>query len=177
MKNIFLVTGEIGAGKTSLISSLISEIKTLGIEVKGIYSPPRIEKGEKTGIFAIDIASGNKKLLAFYKPGWDPDNPNREWKMDTEILDWGDDIIRNSIPTNVLIIDELGYLEFEKNSGWISAFSILAGVDYKSAIVVVRPSLLNQALARWNTARVITLEDPRLISDHTALLISQILAI
>ena len=47
--------------------------------------------------------------MAIYQPGWDAENPNREWKMDPEVLKWGDNVIRNSVPTSILIIDELGF--------------------------------------------------------------------
>ena len=78
---------------------------------------------------------------------------------------------------HILIIDELGYLEFEKNIGWISAFKILDKGDYKSAIVVVRAGLLKQALAKFENAVVITVADPAQIKEHTSFLIAQILAI
>jgi len=177
MRKIFLITGKTGSGKTSLVASLLSEINKLGIKATGVYSPERIEKGEKTGIFTVDLSTGVKELLAIHQQGWDPENPNREWKMDPEVLKWGDDVIRNSVPTAVLIIDELGYLEFEKNTGWVSAFKILDEGDYKSAIVVVRAGLLKQALAKFGNAIAMTVENPAQIKEHTSFLVAQILAI
>jgi len=177
MKQIFLITGETGTGKTSLISNLLSETNKLGIKATGIYSPARIEKGVKTGIFAVDLSTREKKLLAIYQKGWDPENLNREWKMDPEVLKWGDDVIRNSVPTTLIIIDELGYLEFEKNAGWLSAFKTLKEGDYKCAIVVVRTSLLKQAISKFENVVVITVEDLEQIKEHSNYLIAQILAI
>lgn len=177
MKQIFLITGETGSGKTSLIANLFLEINKLGIKTTGVYSPARIEKGAKTGIFTADLSTGVKKLLAIHQQGWDPENPNREWKMDTEVLKWGDEVFRNSVPTTILIIDELGYLEFEKNMGWISAFNILDEGDYKIAIVVVRAGLMEQALTKFENAVVLTVADPAQIKEYTSFLVAQILAI
>ena len=94
--------------------------------------------------------------------------------MDPKVLDWGDVVIQNSVPTNILIIDELGYLEFEKKMGWISAFKILDEGDYKNAIVVVRASLLGKALEKFENAVVIAVKNPTQIKEHTSFLVSQI---
>jgi nucleoside-triphosphatase THEP1 len=96
--------------------------------------------------------------------------------MDPEVLKWGESILLNSTPTRVLIIDELGYLEFEKNSGWTCAFDILEEGTYEVAIITVRVSLLPQALKRWETARVIHLEEPSQITAQAADLEAQLLA-
>ncbi len=175
MKQIFLISGEPGSGKTSLVINLLSEINKLGIKNSGIYSPARFENGTKTGIYAVDLSTGNKELLAIHQPGWDADNPKREWKMDLEVLNWGDNVIRDSAPTNVLIIDELGYLEFEKKMGWMSAFKVLDEGNYINALVVVRTGLLDKALNIFENVSVITVEDPAQINDHFRFLISQIL--
>jgi len=177
MKKIFLISGESGVGKTTLVVNLNSEINKLGVKTSGIYSLARIKRGIKTGIFAIDLSSGSKKLLAIHQPGWDSENPNREWKMDPEALKWGDIVIKNSVPTTILIIDELGYLEFEKNMGWNSAFKVLDEGEYKCAIVVVRASLLEKALEKFDNAQVIAIKNPREIKENTNFLISQIVAI
>lgn len=176
-KNIIIITGEVRAGKTLLISNLLAEINKLEIKATGVYSPARFEGGTKTGIYIVDITSGKKRLLANFQPGWDPQNPMREWKMDPQILQWGDKVIKDSVPTTVLIIDELGYLEFEKKSGWISAFEILKKGDYKIGIVVVRSGLLKQAMTKWENAKIIDIDEPSKSKEITSFLISQIQAV
>jgi nucleoside-triphosphatase THEP1 len=173
---IFIISGDVRTGKTLLISNLLNELSKLGLKATGVYSPARFENGEKTGIYAVDISSGLKELMAIHQPGWDLANPNREWKMDPEVLKWGDKVIQYSVPTTVLIIDELGFLEFEKNTGWISAFDILEDGDYKIAIVVVRAGLLKLALAKWENARIIYIEQPSQSKERASFLIDQIQA-
>ena len=55
----------------------------------------------------------------------------------------------------LLIIDELGPLEFVDKGGLQKAFEILDSNRYEKAIVVVRPSLLDQATSIWPSAEVI----------------------
>ncbi len=160
-KRIFIITGEVKAGKTQLVSNVISALRKLKFKVTGVYSPARFENNVKTGIYLVDISNEKKKLLANYQPGWDYDNSKREWKMDPEVLQWGFEVIRESVPTSVLIIDELGFLEFEKNQGLTSAFDILKDGVYRLAIVVVRIGLLKQAMAKWESAKVIYMDERR----------------
>ena len=174
---IFIITGEVRSGKTLLISNVVSELRKINVKVTGVYSPARFEGEVKTGIYLLDIFSQKIKLLANYQPGWDPENPKREWKMDPEVLHWGHKVIRESIPTSVLIIDELGFLEFEKNQGWTAAFDILKGGDYKLAIVVVRIGLIKQAMVKWESAKVIYMDNPSQCKVNTNLLVNQIRAI
>jgi nucleoside-triphosphatase THEP1 len=176
MQKIFIVTGETRSGKTLLISRVISEINLRKVKVSGVFSPARFEGELKTGIYLVDISSQEKRLLANYKPGWDAENPKREWMMNPEVLQWGNTIIRDSLPTSVLIIDELGFLEFEKNQGWVSAFKILDEGEYNIAIIVVRIGLLRQALNKWKSAEIIFMDSESQCDDYVDYLMVQILA-
>jgi nucleoside-triphosphatase THEP1 len=174
---IFIITGEVRSGKTLLISNVISELRKLKVKVTGVYSPARFEDGVKTGIYLDDISSQEKRLLANFVPGWDPENPKREWKMVTDVLQWGGEVIQESVPTSVLIIDELGFLEFEKNQGWTAAFEVLENGDYGIAIVVVRSGLLKKAISKWETSKVIHMDLPSQCNIKTEFLVDQVLAI
>jgi nucleoside-triphosphatase THEP1 len=174
--NIFIISGEVRTGKTLLISNVISALVKSKVIVKGVYSPARFEGNEKTGIYVEEISTGVRKLLADFQPGWDTENPGREWKMDPDALKWGDEILQRSIPTDALIIDELGYLEFEKNQGWLSAFEILESDQFKIALVVIRTAILKQALAKWPSAKIIHLDYSVPGKVFTEFLVNQTLA-
>lgn len=42
----------------------------------------------------------------------------------------------------MLIIDEIGPLEFGRNAGWTASFGVLEGKEYQLAIVVIRPAYI-----------------------------------
>jgi nucleoside-triphosphatase THEP1 len=174
--DIFIITGDVRTGKTLILSKVIFSLSKSNVKVTGVYSPARFERDVKTGIYLVDISSQIKRLLADYKPGWDSENPKREWKMDPEVLQWGNEVLRRSVPTEVLVIDELGFLEFEKNQGWTSAFEILESNDFKIALVVVRIGLLKHALSKWPAAKIIYMEDPSQCEIHKEFLVDQVLA-
>jgi len=42
-----------------------------------------------------------------------------------------------------LVIDELGYLEFELKTGWTASFEVLHSKKYRLAMVVIRPECID----------------------------------
>jgi nucleoside-triphosphatase THEP1 len=156
---INLITGERGVGKTILCSTLIEKMKIKEYSVAGIISPGLYHNDVKVGIKAINIKSGENVKLADYSPGWDTENPLRIWKMNSDAISWGNDVLNNSIPCDVLIIDEIGYLEFEKNSGWNNSFKILREKEFKIAFIVVRIDLMGAALSYWEKAQILKIEN------------------
>ena len=142
-------------GKTFFCQKLADELIKKGFSVKGIISYGVFKEGKKKSIIAINIATGNKIKLADFKPGWDPEKPIREWKINKAAILWGNEVLDNSVPCDVLIIDEIGFLEFEKNGGWKKVFDVVKTGLYNKAFVVIRPSLIKNALSIWGDAHVI----------------------
>ncbi len=153
--NIIFLTGERDSGKTIICEQVIKKISSECKTITGVISPGRYEDSKKTGIYCLDIASGEKKLLAFYSPGWDTQNPQRDWQFIWETLHWGNEVLGNSVPTDLLVIDEVGYLEFEKEEGWVNALAALDSRKYEYALVIVRPVLIENALERYPDAKLI----------------------
>lgn len=155
---ILLITGEKGSGKTQFCSFLVDQLKKEGILVKGVLSPGRFMDHKKVEVFAEDISSGDQKKLAIHEPGWDPSFPKREWRMQEDTLSWGNDVILKSVPTDVLIIDELGFLEFEERKGWYSSLQAIGEGNFHYAFVVVRPQLLDLAMEQFGTMEKINID-------------------
>lgn len=175
--NIIFLTGERDTGKTIVCEQVIKEMSRILKPITGVVSPGQYENERKTGIYCFDIATGDKKVLAFYSPGWDEQNPQREWEFIRETLNWGNELLANSIPTDLLVIDEIGFLEFEKDEGWTNALAVLDSRKYQNALVVVRPALIENALERYPDAKVITIsstEDREIIIQQLVSLFSTI---
>jgi nucleoside-triphosphatase THEP1 len=155
---INLITGERDVGKTILCSKIAEKFKNLGYSVAGIISPGIYHDNDKIGITALDIKSGRKVRLADFSPGWDKEKPSRIWKMNPAAIPWGNHVLSKSVPCEILIIDEIGYLELENNGGWKKSFEILEGKLFKMAFIVIRRELVEIALSNWENAQVIILE-------------------
>ena len=102
--------------------------------VAGLLSPAVMQDGQKTGIFLEDLNSGEQRLLAI-----DPLTPHAnfvrasspfgrgesvhtfpvgKWLFDPQVLRWGNAVLASCPPCDLLIVDELGPLEFNVGKGW-----------------------------------------------------------
>ena len=159
MSKIYLLTGEIQSGKTNLCLELIEMAKAEGILLGGVISPGVFDEGKKIAIDLMDLKSGERRNLAGERGEEDPEISTQRWAFKTDAIAWGNQVLKSAIPCDLLIIDELGPLEFNRGEGWMSAFEVIASEGYRWAIVVVRPSLLEEALDRWDVDRIINLDD------------------
>ena len=127
----------------------------------GILSPAVILKGIKIGIDLVDIHSQEHRRLATRKNGGDTSThinnavETPEWRFDSEVLNWANEILEQLSGSDFLIVDEFGPLEFSRVGGFQSGMSLIDTRDYQHAFVVVRPALLPAAQGRWPWSTVL----------------------
>jgi iron complex transport system ATP-binding protein len=153
---LILVTGLSGAGKTSWCSRLINLAKRGGLKVGGILSPGIFKGQQKTGIEVKNLETGESRQLAKLHEGGNLTLSTPRWTFHPEIMDWANTVLEDSSDTDLLIIDELGPLEFLRDEGLLAGLERIDEGDYKVACVVVRSSLLPKALQRWPHALVVS---------------------
>ncbi|NTW28222.1 MAG: hypothetical protein HGA39_02510 [Coriobacteriia bacterium] len=156
-----IVSGPSGCGKTSWCLALLAQAQLTGVEFHGVVCPPVFENGRKTG---IDVAflggeeDGTRLRLAERRDLSIPSDPSTfrlAWNFDSQLMQRVErhfDLLRAS---EYLIVDEIGPLELLSGVGWQSALSVIDSGVYRTAFVVVRPSLLEIATTRWPSAEVI----------------------
>lgn len=154
---LFLITGDSGAGKTTWCQARAASAWAAGWHVGGLLSPPVIVDGQKLAIDLVDMSTDEQRRLAqLRQSAVDPaDFATKKWLFDPAVLAWGNDVLRQITAVDLLIIDELGPLEFERGHGLQAAFGLIEAGLYRLAGVVIRPSLLAQAQQRWPGAQVI----------------------
>jgi nucleoside-triphosphatase THEP1 len=155
LERINIISGKRGVGKSIFCLDLVRKLECKNISVSGIISPGKFLGKKKIGILAKNISNGITTKFADYLPGWDHEKPQREWKINEDAIHWGNSILENIESCEVLIIDELGFLEFEKNMGWIKAFQVLEKDIYKIAFIIVRPELVESAMDLWTECKII----------------------
>lgn len=144
-----IVSGASGAGKTTACQHLLVQMQAAGGRISGILSPPRFEEGRKTGIFARNLHSGEQRLLASCLPGEIDGLRFGQWYFDRTVLEWGNAALAAAPLTDLLLIDELGPLEFDWQQGWTAAFDLLARPAAGIMIVTVRPACLEPLHDLW----------------------------
>ena len=159
--HLWILTGPRGSGKTTLCRRLAAEAKSLGWDVAGVVSPAVFDGGDKTGIEALDLRSGESRLFA--RRPVDPDgglSHRQRWVYDPIALAWGNQILSSAIPCDMLVVDELGPLELEAGQGWNAGLKALNSRAYQVALVTVRPELLAASRKRWPFAGAVDVESP-----------------
>lgn len=155
---LVIVTGEMGAGKTTWVRHFIDYARTQQATVCGLLSLALFEDGIKNGIGLVNLATGEQRQLARLRLASDGEQAGvttKRWRFDPDTLAWGDSVLRAITETDLLVIDEIGPLELEQGAGWQSALMLLdADQCYRMACIVVRPGLLPSALSRWPHALV-----------------------
>ncbi len=162
---LFLVTGSRGSGKTSWCLELMRQARAAGIEPVGLVSPAVFDGDTKTGIDLVCVASGERRRLAVKRPladstspdspGCTPGLPELDWQFYPDVLAWGNQVLKTLPPGELLIVDELGPLEFLEQVGFTAGLEQIDQKYFRLTCAVVRPVLLPTALARWPWARVI----------------------
>ncbi len=153
-----ILTGSVGSGKTTLCARLLELANERSLQVGGVYSPAVMEREKKIGIDLLTLPNSERRRLAVARETPDAQALIKRWVIDDAVVAWGNAHLARLAPPELLIIDELGPLEFSAGSGFQAAFPLLDGRNYRWGVVVIRPNLLALAQARWPWAQVIALD-------------------
>jgi len=147
--SLALLTGGRGAGKTRWCEALARSAHEAGLAIAGLLSPAVVIGGEKRAIDLLDLATGERRLLAERARPDLPGTAGLGWHFEPEALAAGNAALERVGACDLLLVDELGPLELGRGSGFTAAFDLLDARRYGLAIVVVRPALVAAAEARW----------------------------
>ena len=160
--HLVIISGVVGSGKTTFCKHAIDIIRNStkpSRSVKGILAPAIFDGATKVGIEALDLASGERRHLAQRRTESSAGIQTQQWSLDRDTVDWCNQILRAAVPCDLLVVDELGPLEFERDEGFQEGMIALDSKQYLVALVVVRRKLLHFAEARWPNAEVHTIRD------------------
>jgi nucleoside-triphosphatase THEP1 len=143
---IYIITGKIGSGKTSVIQKLIQKFRFENIPVSGIYSNRILENEKTTGYDVVDISTGGTEK--FLRQQGD-ENQQRIGKfyIDAEGLKKGNQILMNS-HSKLIIIDEIGKLELE-GRGWANSLEQLIANSKSSLLLSVREEVIDEVFKKF----------------------------
>ncbi len=155
--NLWIITGSIGSGKTTFCREMVQKARQSGWDAAGLLSLAEFKGGTKESIWAQNIRSGERRLLASAQQQTETDLRFGEWYFDPKTFDWGNNVLKSSIPCDLLVVDELGPVEFRLSTGWVSALDVIKTKEYRLAMVVIRPGLLELAEGIFQPAQIIRL--------------------
>lgn len=144
---ILILTGERGVGKSTVCERSVALARCKGLDCAGIITIRRLPNR----LDVQDVRSGATRRLTL-PPGAESAVHIGPYRFNAATVAWGNSLLRAAFPCDLLIVDELGPLEFERRQGWTAAFDVLySAADTLPnradalAIVVVRPWLVARA--------------------------------
>lgn len=143
--SLVILSGASRSGKSTLCLHAVDRARRLGLTVAGVVTLPHSRCSGLTHIDACDLRTGRRSLLAHYVEN-SGDPIMEHWQFSDEGVRLGADALRQSVPCDVLIVDEIGPLELVYGRGWAVARQILRQQAYRLAIVSVRPLLIPNVL-------------------------------
>ena len=150
---IVILTGQRGAGKSTVCSKTVDKAQARGYTCGGVITLRRTTPGRVTDCRdVLDVRTGQLRQLTV-----DAEHDSfaasstvvqGRFRFDPQTLAWAEDVLAQATPSHLLVVDELGPLEIMRGQGWRKAFDVLRGNDFRLALVVVRPELVDQARRR-----------------------------
>jgi len=137
---IIILTGERSAGKSTVCRETIALAQAGRCTCDGILT---LSHPNGT-LDVLDVRSGDVRRLTL-EPDASPAVILGRFRFDPETLAWGNAALAQTLPCHLLVVDELGPLEIEREEGWLKAFDVLRRADFALALVVVRPELVARA--------------------------------
>ena len=158
-----IVTGEVGCGKTQTCRAAAERLRDLGWVIAGVVSPGVWVGNQKVAIDALDLRTGHSRRLAERAgAGHALAGPaTRGWHFDAETIAWCNSLLAGAIDCDLLVVDELGPLEFKSGEGLIQGVRAIDEGRFRLALLVVRPRLVQAARERWPGATLLYLNRPR----------------
>ena len=154
-RQLVLLSGERGAGKTTWCRSLADLAQEQGLIVAGLASPAVFCDGRKTAIDLLDLSCGETRRLAERAGFGTLETAGLGWRFDPATLAWGNALIKSAGACDLLMIDEMGPLEFSGRDGFTAGFAVIDAYRYRLAVIVVRPKLMPIALQNWPQAQIV----------------------
>ncbi len=145
-QKIIIISGERREGKTTFIKNILSVLDKKQIKYSGIISEGIDKNNNRTGFNIIDLSTQKKYKLCSVDSNFGSLKIGKFY-FNTDTLKLGNDILL-SAKNNLVIIDEVGYLELN-NGGWSNSIEKLLA-EQKDLILVVRKKLLEKVINKWN---------------------------
>lgn len=171
---VVVVTGQKGAGKTTLVSRVVESLKSQGIQVKGILAPAFFDNGKRAGYHVRDIKTGEKTTLCKRDESITGNVPGKYRFFDEGLL-FGEKAlwIENLQDTDLVVVDEAGPFEL-RGQGWDGALQDIVTHHKGPLLLVIRESLINEIAEKYGLAISATFEAESTSPDQ---LVSKILSL
>jgi nucleoside-triphosphatase THEP1 len=148
--HVIIVSGDIAEGKTSLLVNLAQSLKKRSVAVGGLLSSRIIENEETVGYKLVSVETGEEHNYLRLKKVKESEGIGR-FNINHSAIDWGRQLLssNNTLDKDVVIIDEVGKLELEKN-GWRNSLEKLLTIHGLNIVISVRKRYVQAIVEDFN---------------------------
>ncbi len=147
--HIFVLTGPVQGGKTTLVSEKITQLKNRGVKVMGFLCPGSFSTGLRSAFKLVDIETGQQVPMG-------DENEHKGWVkfrrffFNPEAFVQGELWIKRCLKRDpeLLVIDEVGPMELQ-GDGWSNTLDTLAKTSSITQLWIVRQEILTEVIQRW----------------------------
>ncbi len=139
---VIIVTGEIGIGKTTVCERVLRALQHAGYTCGGILT----YKADDESRTVLDIRTGERKAFASTEDIYGGARFGK-YSFSPEGIEFGLKAIEEGVTSDVLFVDEIGYLELS-GGGFAKALELVKAQKAKSSVLVIREQLLSAFLAQ-----------------------------
>ncbi len=146
MKNrrIFIITGEQGEGKTTLLKNVTRHLKERQVPLAGFFAEGEWENDSRKSFSICDINTGEEKLLCIIEHREGFIQAGRFY-FNPAALDFGERILQNTTPDSLVVVDEIGRFELQ-GKVWADVFRVLLKFSSNSLLFTVRKKFLEKVI-------------------------------
>lgn len=155
-----VLTGEVHVGKTTVCRAVADLAHERGYCVGGILTTPIFSPtGQRVGLTLFDLTTAGQRILARVDEGYGGPSVG-PYHFDPAALQWGQGILARAIAVgcDLLVVDEIGRLELEQNTGFNQVLDLLVTSVVPRSLLVVRGALLDAFRRRLPGLSYITSE-------------------
>ncbi len=151
-REVIIVSGDRGEGKSKFLSKLAEELKNNKIEISGFIAEGLYIDNEKKGFILRNLENNEQKVLSSFEPIGNV--KIGRFYFDEKVIEYGFDILDNANNDDfkIIIVDEIGQLEL-KNKGWSKAVEKIMPNTNVIQVWAVRKKYINDVLRRFAISR------------------------
>ena len=142
---VILLTGAVGAGKTTALNKHVRDWRESGRDVRGILAY-RVFEGEQLVGYDLEIIGEDKRIILARKSGTGLEKIG-PFVFSDDALAQGRRALKASATADVVVVDEIGPLELA-GGGWSEEVKWLLRESNAVMVLVVREGLVDE-IRQW----------------------------
>jgi nucleoside-triphosphatase THEP1 len=150
---IFIILGKQGSGKTTFLEKLVDGLAKSGVHAGGFVAQGMWSNKKRTGFNLKAIKDGQTIRLCSVDSR-DGYNLFGQFWFNPEAIKLGHEIImKESLKSDIMVIDEIGIFELQENI-WFDSFMYLLNETSTPAIITVREKIISDVIDKFGLKKV-----------------------